>query len=238
MCRSIILLLAGSFLILTAHAQKTIINDPNAEVRPVKGFHGIEVSNAINLYLSQGEEETVVVSANDVKWREYIRTEVVDGILKITLDTHKWSRGNVKIKAYVSFTTLDKLGASGASDVFVDGVITGDRLSIDLNGASDFKGAVNVKDLHLEQSGASDAHITGVVSGLADIHSSGASDVKGYDLSVQNCSVHASGASDIRITVKNELNADLSGASTVYYKGEGVVRDVRSSGASAVKKSS
>jgi hypothetical protein len=223
---------------LTTRAQKTIINDPNAEVRQVKGFHGIEVSNAINLYLSQGEEETVVVSANDLKWREFIRTEVVDGILRISLDNRKWSRGNVKIKAYVSFTTLDKLSASGASDVFVDGVITGDHLFIDLNGASDFKGAVNVKDLRLEQSGASDAHITGAVSGLAEIHSTGASDVKGYDLAVQNCSVHASGASDIRVTVKNELTADLSGASTVYYKGDGVVKDAKTSGASAVKRSS
>jgi hypothetical protein len=223
---------------LAAHAQKTIIKDPNAEARPVKGFHGIEVSNAINLYLSQGEEEAVVVSASDLRWREYIRTEVVDGILKIYLDTRKWSRGNVKIKAYVSFTSLDKLSASGASDVFVDGVIAGDHLFIDINGASDFKGAINVKDLHLEQSGASDAHITGVVSGLAEFHSSGASDVKGYDLTVQNCTVHASGASDIRVTVRNELTADLSGASTVFYKGDAVIKDVRSSGASAVKKSS
>ncbi|HLZ87035.1 MAG TPA: head GIN domain-containing protein, partial [Puia sp.] len=198
MCRSLFLWLIGSFLMLTTQAQKTIIKDPNAEVRQAKGFHGIEVSSAINLYLSQGEEETVVVSASDLQWRERIRTEVVDGILKISLDTHKWSRGNVKIKAYVSFTTLDKLSASGASDVFVDGVITGDHLSVDLSGASDFKGAINVKQLRLEQSGASDAHVTGVVSELAEFHSSGASDVKGYDLTVQSCEVHASGASDIR----------------------------------------
>ena len=238
MCRKLFIWLAGCFLMLTAHAQKTIINDPNAEVRPVKGFHGIEVSNAINLYLSQGDQETVVVSANDLKWREYIRTEVDNGILKIWLDTRKWSRGNVKIKAYVSFTNLDRLSAAGASDVFVDGVITGDDLFIDLNGASDFKGAINVKHLRLDQSGASDAHVTGIVSELAEIHSSGASDVKGYDLTIRNCSVHASGASDIRVTVHNELTADLSGASTVFYKGEAVVRDVRTSGASAVKRSS
>ena len=238
MCRKIFIALAGSFLMLAAHAQKTIINDPNAEVRPVKGFHGIEVSNAINLYLSQGDEETVVVSANDLKWREFIRTEVDNGILKIWLDTRKWSRGNVKIKAYISFTTLDRLTASGASDVFVDGVITGENLFIDLNGASDFKGAINVKNLRLDQSGASDAHVTGVVSSLAEIHSSGASDVKGYDLTIQNCNVHASGASDIRVTIRNELTADLSGASTIFYKGEATVRDVRTSGASAVKKSS
>jgi hypothetical protein len=238
MCRKLFLLLAGCFLILAAHAQKTIIKDPNAEVRPVKGFHGIEVSSAINLYLSQGDQETVVVSANDLKWREYIRTDVENGILKIWLDTHKWSRGNVKIKAYVSFSTLDRLTASGASDVFVDGVITGENLFVELDGASDFKGAINVKNLRLEQSGASDAHVTGVVSELAEIHSSGASDVKGYDLTIQNCNVRASGASDIRVTVRNELTADLSGASTVYYKGEAVVRDVRTSGASAVKRSS
>lgn len=238
MCRSLLLLLVGIVGMLAAHAQKTIIKDPNAEVRTVSNFHGIEVSSAINLYLSQGDQETVVISANDPKWREYIRTEVVDGILKIWVDNRKWSRGNVKIKAYVSFTTLDKLGATGASDVFVDGVITGENLFIDLNGASDFKGAVNVKNLRLEQSGASDARITGVVSGLADIHSSGASDVKGYDLTIQNCSVHASGASDIRITVHNELTADVSGASTVFYKGEAVLHDVRTSGSSAVKRSS
>jgi len=46
------------------------------------------------------------------------------------------------------------------------------------------------------------------------------------------------GASDIRVTVKNELSADLSGASTVFYKGDAVVKDARTSGASAVKKSS
>ena len=223
---------------LTVHAQKTIINDPNAEVRMVKGYHGIEVSGGINLYLSQGEEEAVVVSASNLKWREHIRTEVVDGILKISLDQHRWSRGGVKIKAYVSFTTLDRLTASGASDIFVDGVITGDRLAIDLSGASDFKGAIKVKELRLEQSGASDSHVTGVVSELAEIHSSGASDVKGYDLTIQTCSVHASGASDIRVTVNKELSADLSGASSVFYKGAAVIKDVRSSGSSTVKKSS
>jgi hypothetical protein len=45
------------------NAQKTVINDPNASVRNNITFHAIEVSNAINLYLSQGNEETVAVSA-------------------------------------------------------------------------------------------------------------------------------------------------------------------------------
>jgi hypothetical protein len=237
MRRTLLILIAG-LLMLGAQAQKTVIHDANAELRPVKGYHGIEVSSAINLYLSQGDEETVAVSAPDIQLRDRIKTEVVDGILKISLEGKRWSMGSTKLKAYVSFTTLDKLMASGASDIFVDGVITGENLFIDLSGASDFKGAINVKELQLDQSGASDAHITGAVSGTATIHSSGASDVKGYDLVIQNCEVHASGASDIRLTVNKELSAEVSGASSVYYKGEGTIRESHASGASTVKKTS
>ncbi|HWB91453.1 MAG TPA: head GIN domain-containing protein [Puia sp.] len=236
--RLLFTILLSGLIGITVRAQKTIIHDPYAQLRSVKGFHGIEVSDAINLYLSQGDTETVVVSASDPKWRDRIRTEVIDGILHISLEHGHFSLGNTKLKAYVSFTTLNRLDASGASDIFVDGVITGNELSLTLSGASDFRGAINVKALDMNQSGASDAHITGVVSGMAKIESSGASDVKGYDLVTDNCDVHASGASDIRVTVKKELTADATGASSIYYKGDATIRNLRSSGASTVKKSS
>ena len=226
----------GCLLVLSVRAQQTVIQDPNAELRPVKGYHGIRVSSAINLYLSQGQEEKVVVSAKDIKMRDKIITEVVDGILIIRVEGSWkwWHMGNSKLKAYVSYTTLDEITASGASDVYVDGVITGDKLTLDLSGASDFKGAVKVNALSLEQSGASDSHITGQVSGTATIRSSGASDVKGYDLVIEECSAHASGASDIRITVNKQIDADATGASSIYFKGAGVLRESHSSGASNV----
>ncbi|MHA4810522.1 head GIN domain-containing protein [Flavitalea flava] len=232
--------LLGIVALLPVLAQKTIINDPNVQLRNVKNFNGIQVSNAIDLYLSQGDQETVAVSAKDIEWRDRIRTEVQDGILKIWVDSKgwSWSGGNKKMKAYISFTMLNKLKASGSSNIYVDGVISGNSLDLTLSGASDFKGAVKVTDLHINQSGASDAQITGTVANLTTIQSSGASDVKAYDLATENCSAHASGASDIRITVNKELNAHASGASSIYYKGDGVIRDLHSSGASNVSKKS
>lgn len=56
----------------------------------------------------------------------------------------------------------------------------------DMNGASDFKGAVKVSTLTLELSGASDVKISGT-SSVVSIQSSGASDVKGYDLVTDIC---------------------------------------------------
>jgi hypothetical protein len=231
-------LIAGFFVAGTVFAQKkTVINDPNAEVRNVKNFHAIHVSHAINLYLTQSDEEAVAVSARETKYRERIRTEVKDGVLRIWYDNEgwNWSNDNKKLKAYVSVKTLDRLNASGASDILVDGVITGDKLNIDLSGASDFKGSVKMNELNLDQSGASDITISGS-AGRVTIEASGASDVKGYDLITDNCDAHASGASDIKISVNKELNAHASGASSIYYKGTAVIRDLHSNGASSVGK--
>jgi hypothetical protein len=231
----VIVLVIACLAAFSARAQETIIRDPNAQARAVKGYHGIRVSDAIDLYLTQGQEEAVVVSAKDVKIRDRIVTEVVNGILVIRLDAKLWHhlRDN-KMKAYVSFTILDEITGSGGSDIFVDGVIAGEKLAMNFSGASDFKGAIRVGRLDLEQSGASHSLITGLVTGPAKMRFSGASDLKGYELTVDDCSVKATGASDVRITVNKQLDIDASGASSLYYKGEGIVRESHSSGASSI----
>jgi hypothetical protein len=63
-----------------SYAQQ-IINDPNAEKRTVTGFHSIDVSGGIDLYLSQGQE-AVAVSAADAKFPEKIKTGGKDGVLR------------------------------------------------------------------------------------------------------------------------------------------------------------
>ncbi len=217
-------------------AQQEVIHDPNVELRDAKGFHAIEVSDEINLYLSQGDEEKVAVSSEDIKWRDRIQTEVVNGVLKIfvrTGDQLHWGIHS-KQKAYVSFKTLDRMQASGATRVSVDGTISGGSLTIHLSGASHFKGAVHVDELFLEQSGASSIVIKGSASRQASIHSSGASQVSGYGFSTDSCTVHCSGASNVHLTVNKEIEASASGASQVHYKGEVTVEKIHSSGSSRV----
>jgi Putative auto-transporter adhesin, head GIN domain len=106
-----------------------------------------------------------------------------------------------------------------------------------MSGASDFKGTVNITDLKMELSGASDVKIGGTAASVK-IESSGASDVKGFDLVTDFCTAKASGASDINITVNKELTAHASGASDISYKGDAVIKDTHSSGASSVSKKS
>jgi len=213
-----------------------VVNDANAEKRNVAGFHGVDVSGGIDLYLSQGQE-AVAVSASETKFRDKIKTEVKNGILKIWYESKSdlhIDLGNRKMKAYVSFKNLDMLEASGGSDIKVDGTIAVSTLSLDISGGSDFEGKVNLNDLKVDASGGSDVHISGTAKNI-NIDASGGSDFKGYELTTDNCTVDASGGSDVYITVNKELNAESSGGSDIYYKGNGLIRNLKSS-SSNIKK--
>lgn len=223
---------------ISAQDDKVFVHDNNAQPRTIPGpFSGISVSGSIDLFISQSNEETVVVSASDTKYRDRIVTEIKDGMLNIYYSEKglQWTSGDRKLKAYVSFKTINKLRASGSSDIFANGVIKGESLELGLSGSSDFKGAVDVKELSLHQSGSSDAKISGRAATLK-IDVSGASDVSGYDLMADYCDANASGASDIQLTVNKELTARASGSSDIYYKGAGVIKEVKSSGSSTVKR--
>ncbi len=78
-------------------------------------------------------------------------------------------------------------------------------------------------------------NLTGTAEKLS-IEANGASSFKGFDFAANYCDAHASGASDITITVNKELSARATGASDVHYKGNGVIRDIKTSGASSVSK--
>lgn len=225
-------------LAVSAFSQK-VINDPNAEKRTVASFHAVEVGGGIDLFLSQGAE-AVAVSASESKHRDRIRTEVVNGVLKIKFEYERglsWTNRKMNLKAYVSFKDLDRLSASGGSDVVVDGIIRTSTLDLQVSGGSDFTGKIDATTLKAGASGGSDVHISGIAKSL-DVQASGGSDFKGFDLTVENCKADASGGSDISITATRELDVETSGGSDIHYKGAAVIRNIKSSGGGSVKKQS
>jgi hypothetical protein len=229
--------------IYQVHAQngKNLVFDANAEVRSVKGFTGVEVSGAIDLYLSQGKEEAVAISASNPEALSRIKTVVRNGKLHIYFEGSGWNwkswSNNNKMKAYITFIEIHKLEASGACNIKTADMISSDELKIQLSGASDFTGAVKAVNLKLDASGASNFRISGTAE-KAVIDVSGVCDVKAYDLKTDYCKIDASGASVVRITNNKELSAEASGGSHIFYKGNGIIRDISTSGISSVKRKS
>jgi hypothetical protein len=230
-------LLLFLFPAIKSSAQKQFVVDPNAEVREISGsFTSIKVSSGLHVFLSQGDAEAIAISAPTEKYKEGIKTEIENGELNIYYSGYRLRYDNdQRMNVYVAYKNLEQIYASGASDVFLAGVMDVPVLNVHMSGASDMKGEIKVKELNIKLSGASDVRLSGKATSV-NIESSGASDVKAYGLSAESCNVKVSGASDVNITVTGELSANASGASNVYYKGTGELKVKQSNGASSIEK--
>lgn len=228
----ILLFLLGTH---TLTAQK-IINDKNVEVRSVADFTGIKVSGGLNVYLSQSNEYAVGVSASKEEYRNNIKTEVVNGILKVYYDGSSFFSSTPKdLRVYISFKKLESMEMSGACDASFVNPIKASDFKMIVSGASTLDGNVTFSNLSLTMSGASTLKIDGKIENLK-LSASGASDLKNYNLKVENCIAKVSGASDVKISVGSSLNVKASGASTFFYKGNPAVTQSDSSGASEISR--
>lgn len=238
--------------------QKTgLVYDDNVQKRKVASFSAINVSNSIDLYITQGNTSEVAVSASSEAARDRIITEVEGGTLIIKLrdeSSWRWKKWeDIKAKAYVSVKELNALSASGACDIKIVDKVETPKLKIKLSGASDLKGAIEVGTLSATISGASDYKgnikanaIMIDISGASDVELngstddlvlevSGASDAKLYALTTKGAKVEASGASSVQLNVTQLLKAQASGASSIDYKGAAIANDINSTGASSIK---
>jgi len=228
-----------TFLSLAVVAQDSkLIVDANATVRTLNSsFTGITVSSGIELYLTQGNEESIAVSASDEKFMDRFKTEVENGVLKIWYDNKgvTWRSENKKLKAYVSFKTLNKLHGSSGCEVILKGSINAENLDMKFTSGSGFEGQVNAKQLTVQQNSGSEMNISGKADKITVEASSGA-EFKGHDFAVEFCDAQASSGATVKISISKELNAKASSGGSIRYNGTALIRDISISSGGIVKK--
>jgi hypothetical protein len=216
-------------LTVTAYAQ-------TRQTRQVDAFRGIQISGAVTATVRQGNETSVVVET-DEDLQGKIITEVEGGVLKIHRDKKfNWKNfNNRKVKIFIVCPELTSLEVHGASEVKGESAFVANDFKLTVSGASNITLSLSTKDLQASASGASSIRL----NGRADkqrIDLSGASSFQGFDLESKNTEVEASGASSAKVQVSEELEAQVSGASGLRYKGTPRMRNMQSSGASSIKK--
>ena len=183
-----------------------------SETRDVSGFKQIEANGAITLEIVAQNAFNVEIEADD-NLLSMIKTEVSGDTLKI-FSEGKISR-KTKVFVKISMPELVSLDISGASEANISNLKT-DTLLLKANGASKIKVDGVANDLKLDVNGASS--------------------IDAENLKVENAGVEANGASSAIVSAINDLKAEVSGASTVYYTGEPKNFEPKTSGASSVKK--
>jgi carbon monoxide dehydrogenase subunit G len=201
--------------------------------RKISSFNGIDISGAFNIYLKQGDAESVTLEA-DENIMQYIRTEVKDGILNVGLkESHYHNTG--KINVYITIKGLKSIDLSGAVDLQTQNKLSLSDLSIDVSGAADTRLEMAVQKLTIDGSGASKMSFTGSATEVS-MDLSGASEIFAFDMPAESYTISLSGAGTAEINVTKKLNAEISGAGTIRYKGSPSEISQDLSGAGSIKK--
>lgn len=185
------------------------------EERDVSDFSGIKVSGAYTIYLSQDNECSLKVVA-DENILKLIKTEVKNGVLYIK--NKESIRDTKKMELHICFKNLRFLKASGAISLKNASALKFDELNIEVNGASSAKLELSANKLSIDNSGASSINLKGKAKEL-DIEISGAGSVNAVNLKVQEARVDISGVGTGKVYVEDKLNVSISGIGSVKYKG-------------------
>jgi len=223
-----------SFLLLTGFLisilGQDVINDDNAAKRNVSGFHGIDVATGITLILTEGSEEAVAISASSTEFRDKIVTEVVNGILKIHYETKTGSinkkHENKRLRAYVSYKTLDYLAVTTGAEVEIKGVLKSSTLDLKANTGGTVEGEVDITTLKVDQNTGSRIKLSGKADKLEAEGDTG-SKFSGEDLVVSSCDIDVSTGACVYISVQKEMNVKANTGGYVKYKGEGGIREIK-----------
>ncbi|MBN2521583.1 MAG: DUF2807 domain-containing protein [Bacteroidales bacterium] len=189
------------------------------EERDVRSFVEIDSRIAADIYITQDEGHYLTIEAQE-NILDILITDVIGD--RLILD---YSRDRVEhdgINIYVTMETLEKIKISGAGDVEVEDPIICDLLELEVDGAGDmYFNSVVANEIYVTLSGAGNFEFAGPdIVEYMDIELSGVGHIDAYDLQVEKVVINSSGTGDCKLNVIDELDIQISGVGSVFYKGD------------------
>lgn len=175
----------------------------------------LEVEDAFDVTVSD-TATLITITAGD-KVMPNVVVETVENTLKIYLDGCHTSRGvdmTVIMPYNASLTSVDLSGASEFHSVYG---LEGEKVEVELSGASDFYCSIDADDVDINLSGASD-FVGDILAGELDMNLSGSSNIKG-NVAANDLDLVLAGASDAELEGQvGTLKMNLTGASNIVKK--------------------
>jgi anti-sigma28 factor (negative regulator of flagellin synthesis) len=231
---TIMVLLLGITACADGQFRKTVYGNKNVEKkeRTAGSFTGVKVSTGIDVYLTQGEKESIIVEA-DENLHEFIKTEINNGTLNIYSDAN--IRSAEMKRVYVTMKEINSVNATSAGDVIGETPVKTENLKLSASSAGDIKLEVYAKNIDGNVSSSGDLKLSGEAD-MLDIDLSSAGDMNAYNLKVREARVSVSSAGDADIYVTEKLIAHASSAGDINYRGDPKYVDAHSSSAGGVHK--
>jgi len=204
------------------------------QTREVGAFNAINVEYPGEVFIKQGNAESVKVEAED-NLLPHLKTQVKNGTLEVFYrrENGKHVVPTKAVRITIVVKDLNEVQFTSAGELTIE-KLEAERLDVSLSGAGNLKlEDIQVSDLGVNLSGAGSMTASGAAENLA-VNISGFGDFKGAELHDKTAKVSISGAGSATVWVDDDLTADVSGAGSVsYYGSPSVSRQI--SGVGGVK---
>lgn len=201
--------------------------------RPASYFDGVRVSTGIDVYLSQGDRESIKVMA-DENLHEYIVTEIKNGILHVYFDNVSIRDAEMK-RVYVTIKDVKSLKTSSAGDIIGETPIKCNDISLASSSAGDLRLELYAANVNVSISSSGNIKLSGEADRL-DAGLSSAGDLNALNFRVKEAKVDVSSAGDAEVYVTEKLTAHASSAGDILYTGNPGYVDAHSSSAGSIRK--
>jgi len=206
-----------STLVLFAFSScQKFTGDPISKDFNITGdYTALEVHNAFDVTVSDAVDVVTITVGENVMPKVVV--EVVDNTLKIYLKPV----GNIyggKMKAVIPYNAnLTSVDLSGASEFRSEYGLDGDKVLVELSGASDFYCDINANEVNIDLSGSSNFYGE-ILADEIDMDLSGSSDIES-ELSADELDLDLSGASDATLEGEvDNLKIKMTGSSNIVRK--------------------
>jgi len=190
------------------------------ETRTLDSFTSIEVGEAIELIITQGNKNEAVVEVDDIELSEVI-TEIRGSELNIERDSrgrnNSNNRGDVVVR--LTYKEVDEISVNSAASVFSKSKIKAEQFEVNASSAGRMELELDVTELEVNVSSAGSAELSGTCASL-DLDASSAGRFEGYDLICGAIRADVSSGGSGEVSVKDRLEVDAGTGGSLYYKGD------------------
>lgn len=219
----------------TAYAQKVKGNgNVVQEERPIESFSAIEVGGVLNVYLEQGDTESLTIEA-DENLLDIIETENRGNTLVVRLKKGIELKKAEEKNVYITLRSIDKLDIGGVVNVKTTTPIAVEQLDLNIGGVSSTDLELRCERLEAKADMVGSLVLRGKVQ-EANIKNGGVGSLDALDLVVDRLKIKNSGVGSAKVYAQDEISINSSGIGSVRYKGDAEVKELSTSGIGKVKK--
>lgn len=187
-----------------------------SETRQISGFSKVSLEGAMDVYIVQGDNESVRIEADD-NLLKLIETNVKKGELEIT-NSESISPSQT-IKVYVTARTLEAMSVAGSGNMTTQSAFSSEQFDVAIAGSGDITADVRAETVEAAIAGSGDIILKGTANST-DVSIAGSGDVKALDLATRTATVDIAGSGDCEVHTSEMLTGNIMGSGSIRYKGE------------------